>query len=43
MTDILHCIGTEPTEKKQIENEQEAWRTVEERRANPYFEVLQNL
>lgn len=28
MTDILHYIGTEPAEKKQIEDEQEAWRTV---------------
>lgn len=28
ITDILHYIGTEPEEKKQIEDEQEAWRTV---------------
>ncbi len=28
-TDILHYSGTNPTEKKKIENEQEAWRTVD--------------
>ena len=27
-TDILHHAGTNPKEKKEIENEQEAWRTV---------------
>lgn len=27
-TDILHLTGTDPTERKQIEIEQEAWRTV---------------
>lgn len=29
ITDILHFSGTNPTEKKKIETEQEAWRTVE--------------
>lgn len=29
MTDILHYTGTNPAEKKQIEDEQEAWRTVD--------------
>jgi hypothetical protein len=29
MTDILHYIGTDPAEKKLIEDEQEAWRTVD--------------
>ena len=29
ITDILHYIGTDPGEKKQIEDEQEAWRTVD--------------
>ncbi len=28
MTDILHFVGTDPQERKQIETEQEAWRTV---------------
>jgi hypothetical protein len=28
MTDILHYVGTDPKERKQIEMEQEAWRTV---------------
>mgnify|MGYP000918235759 CR=1 FL=1 len=28
ITDILHYVGTDPEEKKQIEIEQEAWRTV---------------
>jgi hypothetical protein len=28
MTDILHYVGTDPQERKQIEIEQEAWRTV---------------
>ena len=28
LTDILHHTGTNPAEKKQIENEQEAWRTI---------------
>ena len=28
ITDILHHSGTNPSERKQIENEQEAWRTV---------------
>jgi len=28
MTDILHYVGTDPQERKQIETEQEAWRTV---------------
>jgi hypothetical protein len=28
MTDILHHVGTDPQERKQIEIEQEAWRTV---------------
>jgi hypothetical protein len=28
MTDILHYVGTDPKERKQIEIEQEAWRTV---------------
>ena len=27
ITDVLHYLGTEPAEKKQIENEIEAWRT----------------
>jgi septal ring factor EnvC (AmiA/AmiB activator) len=27
VTDILHYSGTNPSEKKKIENEQEAWRT----------------
>jgi hypothetical protein len=29
VTDILHYSGTNPEEKKKIENEQEAWRTVD--------------
>jgi hypothetical protein len=29
MTDILHYSGTDPGERKKIETEQEAWRTVE--------------
>ena len=29
MTDILHYTGTDPKEKKKIEIEQEAWRTVD--------------
>ena len=28
ITDILHHTGTDPAEKKQIEDEQEAWRTI---------------
>jgi len=28
MTEILHYIGTEPAERKRIEDEQEAWRTI---------------
>jgi hypothetical protein len=28
MTDILHYVGTDPQERKQIETEQEAWRTI---------------
>jgi hypothetical protein len=28
ITDILHYVGTDPQERKQIETEQEAWRTV---------------
>jgi hypothetical protein len=28
ITDILHHVGTDPQERKQIETEQEAWRTV---------------
>ena len=28
ITDILHYVGTDPKEKKKIETEQEAWRTV---------------
>ena len=28
ITNILHYVGTDPTERKQIEIEQEAWRTV---------------
>jgi hypothetical protein len=28
MTDILHYVGTDPKERKEIENEQEAWRTM---------------
>ncbi len=28
MTDILHYVGTDPKEKKEIETEQEAWRTI---------------
>ena len=28
MTDILHYTGTDPREKKKIEDEQEAWRTI---------------
>ena len=28
MTDILHHSGTNPNERKKIETEQEAWRTV---------------
>ena len=28
MTDILHYVGTDPKERKSIEVEQEAWRTV---------------
>lgn len=30
MTDILHHTGTNPAERKQIEDEQEAWRTIDE-------------
>jgi len=30
MTDILHHTGTDPAERKQIEDEQEAWRTIDE-------------
>lgn len=29
ITDILHYVGTDPTERKQIENEQEARRTID--------------
>jgi Alanine-zipper, major outer membrane lipoprotein len=29
MTDILHYTGTDPKEKKEIENEEEAWRTID--------------
>jgi len=28
ITDMLHYVGTEPEERKRIENEQEAWRTI---------------
>ncbi|MCC7223106.1 MAG: hypothetical protein IT273_05220, partial [Chitinophagales bacterium] len=28
ITDILHYVGTDPEERKQIEIEQEAWRTI---------------
>jgi hypothetical protein len=28
MTDILHYVGTDPKERKEIEKEQEAWRTM---------------
>jgi hypothetical protein len=37
ITDILHYTGTEPAEKKKIENEQEAWRTI-----NAMFEETEN-
>jgi septal ring factor EnvC (AmiA/AmiB activator) len=30
ITEILHHVGTDPKERKQIEIEQEAWRTVNE-------------
>jgi seryl-tRNA synthetase len=29
MTDILHYTGTDPVEKKAIEHEEEAWRTID--------------
>lgn len=46
MTDILHYSGTNPEEKKKIENEQEAWRTInaflaDERKA--FSETMQKL
>lgn len=37
ITDILHYTGTDPDEKKKIETEQEAWRTV-----NAMFEDREN-
>ncbi len=36
MTDILHYVGTDPQERKQIEIEQEAWRSI-----NAMFEKYQ--
>jgi hypothetical protein len=29
ITDILHFVGTDPQERKQLETEQEAWRTID--------------
>ena len=43
MTDILHYSGTNPIEKKKIETEQEAWRTVNamfENEKKEYIRVL---
>ncbi len=47
MTDILHYVGTDPKEKKEIETEQEAWRTInaflkeQEDRAKEYLAQLE--
>ena len=47
MTDILHYVGTDPKEKKEIETEQEAWRTInaflkeQEERAKRYLAQLE--
>lgn len=40
MTDILHYVGTEPKERKQIETEQEAWRTINAMFTEPYRKEL---
>lgn len=39
MIEILHYIGTEPEEKKQIEDEQEAWRTIDAFTENVRWEM----
>ena len=43
MTDILHYSGTEPEEKRKIETEQEAWRTVNAMFENEKEEFLKAL
>jgi hypothetical protein len=43
MTDILHHSGTDPEEKKKIETEQEAWRTVNAMFENEKKEFLKAL
>jgi hypothetical protein len=44
ITDILHYSGTNPEEKRKIENEQEAWRTINamfENEKNEFVKALQ--
>ena len=44
ITEILHYVGTDPQERKQIEIEQEAWRTVNamfEQKERNYLKVLE--
>lgn len=43
MTDILHHSGTNPEERKRIENEQEAWRTVNAMFEDKEKELLKEL
>lgn len=43
LTDILHYSGTDPEEKKKIETEQEAWRTVNAMFENEKKELLKEL
>jgi hypothetical protein len=38
MTDILHCSGTEPKERKKIEDEKEAWKTFDALSGKAEFE-----
>jgi septal ring factor EnvC (AmiA/AmiB activator) len=43
LTDILHYSGTNPEEKKKIETEQEAWRTVNAMFENERKELIKAL
>lgn len=43
LTDILHYSGTDPEEKKKIETEQEAWRTVNAMFENERKELIKEL
>ncbi len=46
ITDILHHSGTNPAEKKKIETEQEAWRTIDvqfQKQRKEYLQAMQEL